>query len=377
MSNWKVMVRGIGAYLPGERVSTRDIDAYAGPIPGMDTSRYYGIIERYAGVRYRHYALERGSGRLLEDSASLACKAAKTALERAEVRGADLDLIVTTTTTPPYLRGGLAKDVRLLLGNAGCATYDLWGACTGIQQAITLASGAIRAGMFRRALLIGVELASTSGRAENYAIEKIERSDILLRAALGDGAGALVLTGSDDPAVEDGILYTRSGTEGADPSFFHREAGGSTVPLNQETFRQGLHHWRHDFSEMARHGRPYFLEIIRRAQKAASIDIEEVDYIVPAAANFNYFKGEEKDLRTLPPEEFAFTGKVRSRTFTNFSEVGNIPSAAVYVAMNQLYEEQKLKRGTLLLLPSVEGATWGWGATLLRWHGAPNSKAEV
>ena len=66
-------------------MAVRDIDAYIGQIPGKDMSRYYGIIERYAGVKYRHYAVERGTG-------------------------------------------------RLLLGNAGCATHDLWEACTGIQQ---------------------------------------------------------------------------------------------------------------------------------------------------------------------------------------------------------------------------------------------------
>lgn len=370
MSNWKVVVKGIGAYLPGEPVPVRDIDAYIGKIPGKDMSRYYDIIERFAGVRYRHYAIEKGSGRLLEESSSLAYKAAITALERAGIRGKDLDLIVTTTSTPPYLRGGLAKEVRLLLGNTGCATYDLWGACTGIQQAITLATGAIRAGMFRGALLIGVELASTAERAENYAGEKMDRSDMLLRAAIGDGAGALVLTGSNDPAMDDGILYTRNGTEGDDPSAFHREAGGSTMPLNPETFSQGLHHWHHDFAGMVKRGRPYLMKIVQRALDAVSIDIEDVDYIVPAAANFNYFKGEEEYLKALAPEEVAFTLRIRDKTFTNFSEVGNIPSAAVYVSMNQLYEEQKLKKGTLLLLPSVEGATWGWGATVLRWYGA-------
>jgi 3-oxoacyl-[acyl-carrier-protein] synthase III len=369
MTNWKVVVRGIGAYLPGERVSIRDIDAYLGQIPGVDISRYYDIIERYAGVKYRHYALEKGTGRLLEESSSLAYKAAVMALERAGVQGADLDLIVTTSTTPPYLRGGLAKEVRILLGNTGCATYDLWGACTGIQQAITLATGMIRAGMFRRALLIGVELPSTCGRAENYAKERMERADILLRAALGDGAGALVLTGSDDPAVEDGILYTRTGTEGDSPSAFHRKAGGSTMPLNPETFSQGLHHWRHDFAGMVKQGRPYLTKIVRRALDAVSIHMEEVDYIVPAAANFNYFKL-EGHLKDRPSEEAALTERIRDKTFTNFSEVGNIPSAAVYVSMNQLYEEQKLMKGTLLLLPSVEGATWGWGATLMRWYGA-------
>jgi 3-oxoacyl-[acyl-carrier-protein] synthase-3 len=374
MSNWKVVVRGIGSYLPGEPVSVRDIDAYIGKIPGKDMSRYYDIIERYAGVKYRHYALERGTGRLLEESSSLAYKAAKTALERAGVRGSDLDLIMTTTTTPPYLRGGLAKEVRLLLGNAGCATYDLWGACTGMQQSLTLATGAIRAGMFRRALLIGVELPSTSGRAENYVKERMERSDMLLRAALGDGAGALVLTGSDDPAVEDGVLYTRSGTEGDSPSAFHHEAGGSTVPLNPETFGQGLHQWHHDFTRMVKHGRPYLVKIIQRVLEAASVNIEDVDYIVPAAANFNYFKTDEYR-KDLTPKDLELVDRIQERFFTNFAEVGNIPSAAVYVAMNQLYEEQRLKRDTLLLLPSLEGATWGWGASLLRWHGAgPGTK---
>jgi 3-oxoacyl-[acyl-carrier-protein] synthase-3 len=354
--------------LPGESLSIGDIDAYLGQIPGIDLAKYYKIIERYTRVKYRHYALEKGSGRLLEDSASMAYKAACKALERAEVRAADLDVIMTCTTTPPYLHGGLAKEVRLKLGNTGCATFDLWGACTSIQQAITLATGVIRSGIFHNALLIGVELPSTYGRAENYVKEKMERSDILLRAALGDGAGAMVLSGSDHPAAEDGILYTRSGTEGDEPSVFHREAGGSTLPLNPETFGEGLHHWRHDFTGMLQRGRPYLKKIVERALEGAAVDLEEVDFIVPAAANFNYFKMTEF-LKDLSPEGANFAELAREKIFTNFSEVGNIPSAAVYVALNQLYEEQRLRKGTLLLLPSIEGATWGWGATLLRWHG--------
>lgn len=368
MSSGNVRVAGIGAYLPGKPVPIEEIDEYMGKIPGVEMSRYYGIIERYAGVKYRHCAMEKGTGRLLEDSAHLAHHAAETALDRAGVRGGDLDLIVTTTSTPPYLRAGLAKEVRLLLGNRGCATYDLWGACTGIQQAITLATAGVRSGAFRRALLIGVELPSTAGRVENYSREKIGRYDMLLRAALGDGAGALVLTGSDDPNDTDDILYTRSGTEGTDPSAFHRHAGGSTMPLNPQTFAEGLHHWQHDFATMVKKGRPYLARIIRRALDEAGVGIEDVDYIVPAAANFNYFKTEEF-ARDLTPEEQQFVRLGQDKIFTNYANVGNIPSAAVYVALNELYEKGKLKKGSLLLLPSVEGATWGWGATLLRWRG--------
>lgn len=367
MSDHAVSVSGVGAYLPGERVAIDEIDEYLGEIPGVDLKKYYRIIEKYAGVKYRHYALERGSGRLLEDSPTLAVRAAREALERAGVEGPDLDLIITTTTTPPYLRAGLAKEIRRQLGNSGCATYDLWGACTGVQQAITLATAGIRSGMFRRALLVGVELVSTSGRAENITQDKIGRYEILLRAALGDGAGALVLSASDRDDVPDGVLYTRSGTEGDADTAFHREAGGSTLPFSEKTLREGLHHWQHDFSRMAMEGKPYFIELIRRTLDEVSIPIEDVKYIVPAAANFNYFRTEEL---AQSAEHTDVLGQIREKVFTNFSRVGNIPSAAVYVALNELYEEGKVERGDLILLSSIEGATWGWGSSLLRWHGA-------
>ncbi len=368
MSNYKVIAKGIGAYLPGERVPTNEIDEYLGTMPGRDFSKYYHIIEKFAGIKYRHFALERKTGKLVEDSSCLAYEAANSALNRAGVRGEDLDLIITTTTSPPYLRGGLAKEIRMRLGNNGCSTYDLWGACTGIQQAITLATAGIRAGMFSNALLIGVDLVSTTGMTKNYSEDRIGRYDMLLRGALGDGAGALVLCGSHCLDDQDAILYTRSGTEGSDMSAFHREAGGSTLPLNKETFEQGLHHWKHDFERMVRKGKPYFIEIVKRTLAEVSLTIDDVDFVIPAAANFKYFRGDKNPDGTTEGEK-AFQQEVRVRSFTNFSEVGNVPSAAIYLALNELYENRKLQKDTLLLLASVEGATWGWGSSLLRWNG--------
>ena len=372
----KVIVTGIGAYLPGEKISAEEIDCYVGIMPGWNSPKYYHIIEKFAGIKYRHYAIERETGKLLEDSPCLAKKAAMSALERAGIQGSDLDLIITTTTSPPYLRGGLAKEVRILLGNEGCATYDLWGACTGIHQAITLATACIRVGMFRNALLVGVELISTGARAENYSEKRISREDMLIRGDLGDGAGALVLCGSDSPDDEDGILYARSGTEGAEPSVFHREAGGSTLPLNEATFHQGLFHWHHDFERMVRKGVPYFIEIVKRTLTGASIQIEDVDFIVPAAANLNYFKTEEF-LEGMTCEERDLVAKIRSKTFTNFSTVGNVAAAAVYIALNELYEKGCLGKDARLLLASVEGATWGWGGSLFRWNGPTISVSKT
>ena len=358
-------VKGIGAYLPGNKVSIDEIDEYLGHLPGIDTLKYYKFIERFAGIKYRYCAIEKGSGALNEDIVELSYKSASMALRRANITGDEVDLIITTTTTPPYLRGGLAKEIRLRLGNNGCSTFDLWGACTGIEQAITLATAGIRAGMYRNALLVGAELTSTSGRAENYAHGKVDRYDILLRGALGDGAGALVLSRSDGDN-EDHILYTCCGTEGGTDSAFHREAGGSTLPLNLETFKQGKHHWHHDFQKMVKSGIPYFIEITRRTLELISLPIDKVDFIIPAAANFGYFSNNDY-LNEMSEGEREFVQEIRTRMFTNFADVGNVPSAAIYIALNELYETGRLSEDVVLLLASVEGATWGWGASVLRW----------
>jgi 3-oxoacyl-[acyl-carrier-protein] synthase III len=199
---------------------------------------------------------------------------------------------------------------------------------------------------------------------------------MLLRGALGDGAGALVLCGSDSPDDEDGILFTRSGTDGTEPSVFHREAGGSTLPLNEETFRLGLFHWNHDFERMVKKGVPYFIEIIKRTLAGAFTQIDDVDFIIPAAANLNYFKTEEF-LEEMTHEEIDLVTKIRSKTFTNFPKVGNVAAAAVYIALNELYEKGCLEKNTHLLLAAVEGATWGWGGSLFRWNGPTVSKSKT
>lgn len=362
-----VAVRSVGAYLPGEEISIDEIDDYLGVILGINSAKYYRLIERFAGVGQRYYAIEKHSGGLLEDSAEMSAKAAALALERAGILGSDIDLIVTTTTTPPFLRGGLAKEIRLQIGNPGCTTFDLWGACTGIQQAITLATACIRAGLHSNALLVGVELASTTGRAENYAIEKVDRHDMLLRGALGDGAGALILSRAEYDTA-DQVLFTGNGTEGSSESQFHRGTGGSTEPFNAATFEQGGHHWRHDFQKMVAFGIPYFVAIVRRVLNDLGLSLEDIDFVVPAAANFKYATRDASALG-LNADDRALAAEIRQKMVTNFAKVGNVPSAAIYIALNELFEKRLLQPGALLLLASVEGATWGWGASMLRWGG--------
>ena len=91
-----------------------------------------------------------------------------------------------------------------------------------------------------------------------------------------------------------------------------------------------------------------------------------MDRYVPAAANVKYATRPDAAF-DMSEADTALFGAIKAQTFTNFADVGNIPSAAIYLALNDLFERGELVNDAILMLVSVEGATWGWGATVMRW----------
>ena len=116
-----------------------------------------------------------------------------------------MDLIIVATTTPDAVFPSTACRVQAALGCRGSAAFDVQAVCSGFVYALGTADGLIRAGSYKRALVIGAE---TLSRVVNWE----DRSTCVL---FGDGAAAVVLEASDAP----GILAHRmhaDGTFGAD-----------------------------------------------------------------------------------------------------------------------------------------------------------------
>jgi glycerol-3-phosphate acyltransferase PlsX len=175
-------ITGTGSYLPRNRVSNNDLAARLAA-SGIETSDDW-IVER-TGIKARYF-VDPG-----EQTSDLAVTAARHALESAGRRPEEIDLIIVATSTPDMIFPSTACIVQRKLGMHGGAALDVQAVCTGFVYALAMADSMIRTGLATKALVIGAEVFSR-------ILDFKDRTTCVL---FGDGAGAVVLEGSDTPGV--------------------------------------------------------------------------------------------------------------------------------------------------------------------------------
>ena len=117
---------GLGSYLPPKILTNDDLSKM------VETNDEW-ITER-TGIKQRHIA------DAVEDKAStMACKAAKAAIEDAGIDPSEIDLIVAASTTPDVVFPSIACCVQGAIGADGCACFDVNSACPGFIAAYNTA----------------------------------------------------------------------------------------------------------------------------------------------------------------------------------------------------------------------------------------------
>ena len=170
----------------------------------VDTSDEW--IRARTGIRERRIAGHK------ETTGSLALQAAQDALEVADLSPDQLDLIIVATSTPEYVFPATACGVQDALGAVKAGAFDLSAACTGFVYALSMAANSIRCGAMNNVLVIGAE---TMSRIVNWS----DRGTCIL---FGDGAGAFVLQGSEQPG---GVLSTLLRSDGSGGAARRRRGG--------------------------------------------------------------------------------------------------------------------------------------------------------
>ena len=135
-------IKGIGAYVP-ERILDNEELAKT-----LDTSDEW--IRSHTGIRSRHIAA------VDEAASDLGLKAARIALQRAEVDAKELDCIITATasgTFPVFPATACVIQNELAARNA--AAFDLLAGCTGFVYGLSVAGDMIKGGGYRHILVIG------------------------------------------------------------------------------------------------------------------------------------------------------------------------------------------------------------------------------
>ncbi|WP_438275107.1 beta-ketoacyl-ACP synthase III [Nitrobacter sp.] len=325
MTAIRSVVLGCGSYLP-QRVLTN-----AELATKVDTSDEW-IVQR-TGIRERHIAAEG------EFTSHLAIRAAQAALANAGIDAQSIDLIVLATSTPDYTFPATAVAVQSGLGIHHGAAFDLQAVCSGFVFALATADNFLRAGAFKRALVIGAETFSR-------ILDWTDRGTCVL---FGDGAGAVVLEAQEQPGKpsDRGILTTHLRSDGRHRSKLFVDGGPSST--------RTVGHLRMEGREVFKHAVGMITDVIVDAFNASGLSADDIDWFVPHQANKRIIDASAHKLH-IAPEKVVLT----------VDRHGNTSAASIPLALSVAVADGRIKRGDLVLLEAMGGG-FTWGSALLRW----------
>ena len=322
-------IEGIGAYTPPRRMSNHEFAEF------LDTSDEW--IRSHTGIGYRHVASED------EATSDLAVKASQVAIERAGVTPASIEMILVATASGDYVGfPSTACIVQDMLGAKNAAAMDIGAGCTGFVYGLETAKGFISSGAAKNVLLIGSEVLTR-------IVDWTDRSTCVL---FGDGAGAALITSS---ANTTGVMDSVLKSDGSGASYLAREVGGSRIPFKAGKNKERDLLIKMEGQAVYNFAVPAIIDVINQLLNRNHLTLDDITYIVPHQANQRIIEAAAKRGK-IPYEKF----------FLNIEEYANTSAATIPLALNDMYEQNKVKPGDLLITVGF-GAGLTFGGNLLMW----------
>ncbi len=346
-------IAGIGHYVPEKVVTNDDLARY------MDTSDEW--IQERTGIQERRYA-----ERHKETPVTLAARAAKVAMERAEVEKDEIDFIIFATLSPDYFFPGCGVLLQRELGisKTEIGALDVRNQCSGFIYALSVADQFIKSGMYKNILVVGSEVHSMgldySNRGRNVAV------------IFGDGAGAAIVQPTEEEGR--GILSTHLHSDGrhaeelsfispgshggyhdpeTDFGFGDEEFGG--LFLTQKMVDDGMIFPNMNGQYVFKYAVKKFPEVIMEALKTNQYDTSDLKLLIPHQANLRISQFVQKVLKLKDQQ-----------VYNNIQKYGNTTAASIPIALSEAWENDLVQKGDLVCLAAF-GSGFTWGAALMHW----------
>jgi 3-oxoacyl-[acyl-carrier-protein] synthase-3 len=322
-------ITGWGMYAPEGVLTNADLERM------VETSDEW-IMTR-TGIRERRVA---GPG---ETTATMAAVAARRAIATAGLEPDDVDMILVATCTPDYQLPSTAAFVKEAIGNRRAAAMDLNAACSGFVFGFATADAMVRSGMSRHVLVIGSELLTRF-------LDFTDRSTCVL---FGDGAGAVILSASDEAGG--GMLGAELTTDPQGAYLIWVPSGGSVSPPSAETVARGEHFIRMNGTETYRYATKTLASTALTAIARAGLTPDDIALFVPHQANLRIIRFVANSM-----------GIDMERVYVNVDRYGNTSAASVPIALAEAVDEGRIRIGDHIVFVAF-GAGLTSGAAVVQW----------
>lgn len=323
-----VGIVGVGSCIPEKILNNHDLEKM------VDTSDDW--------IRTRTGIIER---RIIDDgmfTSDLAAQAGLKALADAGLEPEEVDLIIVATASPDMIFPSTACLTQRKMGIRNCPAFDLLAACAGFSYGLSVATPYVATGGYKTVLLIGAEALS---RFVNWS----DRNTCVL---FGDGAGAVVL----QPVEKGyGVLSSHLAADGFGADLLKIPAGGAVMPGDENSVANRLHSIQMNGNEVFKFAVRVLPKAAKQALHKCGLTVADVDYLIPHQANQRIIDTAAQRLKISS-----------QKVVSNISKYGNTSTASIPLALDELWQTGKLKKGDVLLFVGFGGGLT-WGANVVKW----------
>jgi len=325
-------LRSIGAYAPKKVLSNKDLEAM------VDTSDEW-IVKR-TGISERRIAADN------EYTSDMGAKACEIAITRAGIMKSEIDLVICATVTPDYFNmPSTACIISKKIGISNVQAFDISAACSGFVYLLSIAKAFIESGMKKNILIVGAEKFSS-------IVDYTDRGTCIL---FGDGAGAAVVSATSNKA--EAIVDINASADGTYADFLVTPGPGSVHPATHKMIEEKLNFVQMKGNETFKLAVKTLTQDVTEILKKNNLKASDIPHFVPHQANYRIIKAVGDAL-----------GMSKEQVVLTIQKYGNTSAASIPMALNDIYESGRLKKGDMMLLDTFGGGLT-WASALLPFAG--------
>lgn len=327
-SNLYASFKSVGSYVPKKILSNQDLEKV------VDTTDDW--IQKRTGIKERRIASED------ELTSDLGVKASLLAINRAGIKIHDIDAIICATLTPDYFcMPATACIIASKLGIKDVMAFDVSAACSGFVYIMYLAKAMIETGLHKNILIVGAEKLSS-------VVDYTDRSTCIL---FGDGGGAAIIGRTNKESER--ILDIQISADGDYAKLLMTPRTRVAYPKDEKT----MEYIQMSGNEVFKIAVKTLTNDVVKILKKNGIKATDIDHFIPHQANHRIIEAVREKLN-FPIE----------KTVVTVQKYGNTSAASIPMAMNEAYEDGKIKNGDLILFDTFGGG-FTWGSALFNFGG--------